>query len=343
VAAGRRSNSRGASFAVEGVAALLSKEDVLQSHIPAIDPHQHPGMTWVPGGSFFMGSNDFYPEERPVRRVQVEGFWLDVSPVTMLEFQRFVQATGYVTVAERPLDPTLYPDADPDLLVPGSLVFQRARGPVDLRDYRNWWAYVPGASWRAPEGPGSATDGREQHPVTHVAYEDALAYAAWAGKALPSEAEWEYAARGGLDCAVFAWGNVFAPDGRMMANTWQGQFPWQNLALDGFESTSPVGSFPPNGYGLYDMTGNVWEWTLDRFVEEPIVAGACPSCAPVALGPELIERRVIKGGSHLCAPNYCLRYRPAARQAEAVDTSTCHLGFRCIIRGDEREGASPRG
>jgi sulfatase modifying factor 1 len=314
----------------------------LQSHIPAIDPRPHPGMAWVPGGSFFMGSNDFYPEERPVRRVQVEGFWLDVSPVMVLEFQRFVQATGYVTVAEQPLDPTLYPDADPDLLVPGSLVFQRARGPVDLRDYRNWWAYVPGASWRTPGGPGSTTDGREQHPVTHVAYEDALAYAAWAGKALPSEAEWEYAARGGLDRAVFAWGNVFAPDSKMMANTWQGQFPWQNLALDGFESTSPVGSFPPNGYGLYDMTGNVWEWTSDRFIEEPIVAGACPSCAPAALAPEVIERRVIKGGSHLCAPNYCLRYRPAARQAEAVDTSTCHLGFRCIIRDGDREGPSRR-
>ena len=213
---------------------------------------------------------------------------------------------------------------------PGSLVFRRSRGPVDLRDVRNWWSYVPGAMWARPEGPVSDTYTRGRHPVTQVAYEDAQAYAAWAGKTLATEREWEYAARGGLDGAVFAWGDEYAPGGRPMANTWQGEFPWQNLLSDGYEGTSPAGAFPPNGYGLFDMTGNVWEWTCD----EPVANGATgrPCCAPSEPGSE-IPRRVIKGGSHLCAPNYCLRYRPAARQFEAVDTSTGHIGFRCVIRG----------
>jgi formylglycine-generating enzyme len=286
-------------------------------------------MAWVPGGEFAMGSEDFYPEEGPVRRAAVEGFWIDERPVTVAEFRRFVKATGYETVAERPLDPADYPDADPDALVPGALVFRPTRGPVDLRDFRNWWAYVPGTTWQRPEGPASDTYTRGRHPVTQVAYEDAQAYAAWAGKALPTEAEWEYAARGGLEGAVFAWGDEFAPDGRMMANTWQGEFPWQNLLSDGYAGTSPVGSFPANGYGLFDMTGNVWEWTC----EEPRANGEAqrPCCAPTEAG-EHIPRRVIKGGSHLCAPSYCLRYRPAARQFEAVDTSTGHLGFRCVLR-----------
>jgi formylglycine-generating enzyme required for sulfatase activity len=303
-------------------------------------------MVWVPGGTFLMGSNDFYPEERPARHVAVDGFWMDRYPVTVAEFRRFVKATGYVTVAERPLDPADYPGAKPDLLVPGSLVFQKARGPVDLSDYHNWWAYMPGASWKQPEGPGSNLTGRNKHPVTHVAYEDAETYARWAGKELPTEAEWEFAARGGLEGAVFAWGNEFAPNGQMMANTWQGQFPWQNLGLDGYEGTSPVGSFPPNGYGLYDMGGNVWQWTCDFFTIHQPDAVAHPCCAPhnprvaqpeqgtFAIGQPGadIPRRVMKGGSHLCAPNYCLRYRPAARQAEMVDTSTAHIGFRCIVR-----------
>jgi sulfatase modifying factor 1 len=294
-------------------------------------PPPHKDMTWVPGGTFRMGSEDFYPEERPVHRVAVDGFWMDTHPVTNAEFRRFVKATGHVTVAERPPDPDDYPDADRALLVPGSLVFQKTRGPVDLRDWRNWWAWVPGACWRHPEGPGSTLHGRDRHPVVQVAYADAQAYAAWAGKALPTEGEWELAARGGLEGAVFTWGDEFAPKGRMMANTWQGEFPWQNLRIDRYDGTSPVGAFPPNGYGLYDMTGNTWEWTTDYFAVQGVAAEhAC--CAPGAQPGEHVPRRVIKGGSHLCAPNYCLRYRPAARQAEAVDTSTGHIGFRCVVR-----------
>ena len=286
-------------------------------------------MAWVPGGEFLMGSEDFYPDERPVHRVAVEGFWIDERPVTVGQFRRFVKDTGYVTLAERPLDPGLYPDADPELLVPGALVFRPTRGPVDLSDVHNWWSYTPGASWSRPEGPGSDTYTRGRHPVTQVAYEDAEAYAAWAGKALPTEAEWEYAARGGLEGKAFAWGDELAPEGEMLANFWQGEFPWQNQMLDGYAGTSPVGAFPANGYGLSDMTGNVWEWTCDPFTASHEAASSC--CGP-ASRDEAIPRMIIKGGSHLCAPNYCLRFRPAARQGEAVDTSTGHIGFRCVSR-----------
>ncbi len=288
-------------------------------------------MASLPGGTFLMGSDEFYPEEQPVREVTVEAFAIDRHPVTVAVFRRFVTDTGYVTLAERPPDAALYPDADPDLLVPGSLVFQRTGGPVRLDDVRAWWAYVPGACWTAPEGPGSSTRGRHRHPVTHVAYEDALAYAHWAGKDLPTETEWEYAARGGLDRKRFAWGDEITVGGRMMANWWQGQFPWQNTLDDGYERTSPVGAFPPNGYGLYDVCGNVWEWTKDRF-EDPRQSRQC--CGPdhALSDPHGIERRAIRGGSHLCAPTYCLRFRPAARQSETVDTSTSHIGFRCVIR-----------
>ncbi|HET9005982.1 MAG TPA: SUMF1/EgtB/PvdO family nonheme iron enzyme, partial [Actinomycetes bacterium] len=256
-------------------------------------------------------------------------------PVTNAQFRRFVKATGYVTVAEQAPDPADYPDADPALLVPGGLVFQPSAGPVDLSNWRSWWAWVPGASWRSPEGPGSTLHGRDLHPVVQVCYADALAYAAWAGKALPTEAEWEYAARGGLEGKVFAWGDEFAPKGRQMANTWQGEFPWQNLLLDRYERTSPVGSFPPNGFGLVDMAGNVWEWTSDLFTPDHSDEGCCAPHNPQVTSPALAEaipRRVIKGGSHLCAPSYCLRYRPAARQGEAIDTATTHIGFRCVLR-----------
>jgi len=321
----------------------VSKTSAAAQRAPS--PGLAKNMVWVPGGSFLMGSEDFYPEERPVRRVEVDGFWMDEHLVTVAEFRAFVKATGYVTVAERPLDPAQYPDADPDLLHPGSLVFHQTRGPVDLRDVTQWWRYTPGASWRHPGGPGSTLDGLDRHPVTHVAAEDADAYAAWAGKELPAEAEWEFAARGGLEGAVFTWGDNEAPRGKVMANTWRGEFPWQNLKTGRWRGMTPVKSFPPNGFGLYDMAGNAWEWTSDYFVTHPAghtqracctprnprIISAADSLVPGQPGAH-IPRRVIKGGSHLCAPNYCLRYRPAARQGEAVDTSTAHIGFRCILR-----------
>jgi sulfatase modifying factor 1 len=318
---------------------------------PADPPGPPPArdMAWIPGGTFRMGSVDFYPEEQPVHAVSVDGFWMDDHPVTVAEFRRFVNETGHVTLAEQPPDPADYPDADADLLVPGSLVFHRTRGPVDLDDYTSWWSWVPGAQWRNPEGPGSTLDGRERHPVTHIAYEDARAYAAWAGKELPTEAEWEFAARGGLDGATYAWGDEFAPKGRQMANTWQGEFPWQNLLLDKYERTSPIKSFPPNGYGLYDVAGNVWEWTTDFYTPKhpDEVVHACCGPSGRRLNPRVVSpeasynvgapgeqfpRMVVKGGSHLCAPNYCHRYRPAARSPQTIETSMGHLGFRCIVR-----------
>lgn len=302
-------------------------------------------MVRIPGGTFLMGSDNFYPEESPVHRVAVDGFWMDEQQVTNAEFRRFAQETGYVTLAERPPNPSDYPGIDPTLLVPGSLVFQRPSRRVSLNDYRLWWAYLPGACWKHPEGPTSTLNGRERHPVVHIAYADAEAYAAWAGKQLPTEAEWEFAARGGLDGAAFVWGDEFAPKGRMMANTWQGEFPWQNLATDGYEGTSPVRTFPPNGYGLYDMAGNVWEWTSDFFTPRhpnEVIKSCCIPRNPRVEAAEQslvgnlpgidIPRKVLKGGSHLCAPNYCLRYRPAARQGEMVDSAASHIGFRCIVR-----------
>jgi formylglycine-generating enzyme required for sulfatase activity len=310
--------------------------------VAATSPNLHKNMVHVPGGTFRMGSEEFYPEERPVHTVSVDAFWIDEHLVTVADYRRFVKATGYLTYAERPLDPAMYPGADPDLLVPGSLVFRQTRGRVPLDDYRQWWSFVPGASWRHPEGPASTIVGRDRHPVTQVNYEDAGAYAAWIGKTLPTEAEWELAARGGLDGKRFTWGDEETPRGKRMANTWQGEFPWQNTLEDGFLGTSPVKSFPPNGYGLFDMAGNVWEWTADFYVDRHPDEVAHPCCAPH--NPRVdqpvgdpgdgttIPRRVTKGGSHLCAPSYCLRYRPAARQGEAVDTGTTHIGFRCVVR-----------
>lgn len=303
-------------------------------------------MTSIPGGTFWMGSDDFYPEERPAHRVTVGAFRMDTHPVTVAEFRRFVADTGYVTTAEVAPDPAEYPDADPSLLVPGSLVFTPPPGPVPLDDYTRWWSFVPGADWRHPEGPGSTVGGRERHPVTHVSWFDARAYAAWAGKDLPTEAEWEFAARGGLDRKTFVWGDEHEPKGRPGGNVWQGRFPWENLETDGFSGTSPVGHFRPNGYGLHDMAGNVWEWTADHFTANHAASGrnvapASPCCIPTdprvdrALEHdprEAYPRRVIKGGSHLCAPNYCFRYRPAARQGDTEETSTCHIGFRCVLR-----------
>lgn len=305
----------------------------------------YPDMVWIPGGTFRMGSDQHYPEEAPAHPVTVDGFWMDRHTVTNNQFREFVEATGHVTLAERAPNAADYPGAKPELLVPASVVFQKPLQRVDLRNHYNWWTYVPGASWRHPQGPGSSLKGLGRHPVVHVAWEDVEAYARWVGKELPTEAEWEFAARGGLDGAEYVWGDEFAPGGKQMANTWQGEFPLQNLRLDGYEWTAPVGAFPSNGYGLFDMAGNVWEWTADYYTPRHPDAADKPCCAPhnprvtawdQSYDPAMpnipIPRRVMKGGSFLCAPNYCLRYRPAARMGQAVDTSTCHLGFRCIAR-----------
>ena len=301
------------------------------------------GMAWIPGGTYRMGSEEFYPEEAPTREVAVDGFWMDETPVTNAEFAAFVEESGYTTFPERDPDPDDYPGADPADLVAGSAVFAQPDRQVTLQNPNRWWEYVRGADWRHPFGPDSSIDGRMDHPVVHVAYEDAEAYAEWAGKRLPTEAQWERAARGGLSGKRFVWGDEHVPDGRLMANTWQGEFPNENTTLDGYERTSPVGAFPENGFGLYDVAGNVWEWARDWFSADP-TAGASPACCtptnPRGLGeeqsvdprdPSRMPRKVLKGGSHLCAPNYCFRYRPAARYPEPIDTSTSHVGFRCVV------------
>jgi len=310
------------------------------------------GMQPVPAGRFTMGSDRHYPEERPAHPARVDGFSMDATTVTNADYARFVAATGYRTVAERPLDAALYPGADAAVLEPGALVFRMTDGPVDTRDITNWWHWTPGACWYRPEGPGSGIEGRENHPVVQVAFEDAEAYARWVGKALPTEAEWEFAARGGLEAKEFVWGDELAPEGLHRANTWQGPFPWRNFASDGFERTAPVASYSPNGYGLYDMAGNVWQWTADWFAARHAADPAKPCCAPQnPRGPAMdgsfdpgqpairIPRKVLKGGSFLCAPSYCRRYRPAARHAQMVDTGMSHIGFRCVLR----DPAIPRG
>jgi formylglycine-generating enzyme required for sulfatase activity len=322
---------------------MASENEKIEAAQPGDPPH--PGMIWIPGGTFRMGSENFYPEERPVHQVAVDGFWMDKYQVTNIQYAHFVDETGYVTVAEQPPDPEDFPGAPPENLVPGSLVFHKTKGPVDLRYYDQWWDWTPGAYWREPQGPGSDIEHRKLHPAVHLAYEDVVAYCEWAGKTLPAEAEWEYAARGGLDGKNFTWGDEDFPNGKAMANSWQGEFPWQNFTKDGFERTSPVGSFPGNGYGLRDMAGNVWEWTEDWWTSAhpDEVEHAC--CVPQnprrgqrkdSLDPAQpdfkIPRKVLKGGSHLCAPNYCLRYRPAARHAQMIDSGTTHIGFRCIVR-----------
>ena len=287
-------------------------------------------MVRLPGGAFRMGSDRHYPEEAPARQAVVAGFAMDRTPVTNAAFAAFVAATGYVTVAELAPDPADYAAADPVALAPGSIVFRPPARRADLRFWGDWWAFVPGAQWQQPDGPGSLAD--PAHPVVHIAYADAAAFADWAGKALPSEAEWEFAGRGGLGDAEFAWGDTMAPNGVPMANTWQGAFPFENTLEDGFAGTSPVLHFPPNRFGLHDMVGNVWEWTADRRL--PAAAGVPGCCAKDdALRGSVIPHHVIKGGSHLCAPNYCRRYRPAARQFQAIDSGTSHLGFRCVRRG----------
>lgn len=295
-------------------------------------------MVRIPGGTFTMGSDVHYPEEAPAHAVQVDSFWLDAFAVTNAQFAGFVAATAHVTVAERPPDAALYPDIDPASLVAGSLVFRRPgnreRGPGD---WRSWWCYLAGASWREPEGPGSSWQAKPQAPVVHVAYDDASAYAQWAGKRLPTEAEWEFAARGGLECKVFAWGDELAPADRRMANIWLDAFPDSDVA----HGTQAVGSYPANGWGLFDMIGNVWEWTSDDFrphgAAKPRACG-CGAAVPDARTHLKVDARthlkVLKGGSWLCAPGYCQRYRPAARSPQTVETSACHIGFRCAADRD---------
>jgi len=323
----------------------------------AIEPAEHPpfpGMVWIPGGEFTMGSDNHYPEEAPSHRVWVDGFWIDRFPVTNQRFARFAAETGHVTFAELPPDPSDYPGAPSHLLYPGSLVFEPARGPVDL-SRPTWWRFRRGADWKHPTGLGSSILGLEQHPVVHVTYADALAFAAHAGMMLPTEAEWEYAARGGLDEAEFAWGDELMPRGQSMANYWQGSFPHQNTVQDGYDRTSPVGAFPSNGYGVSDMIGNVWEWTIDWFRprHEATQKNCCIPHNPRSACPDgsydtrpqsnRIPRKVLKGGSHLCAPNHCRRYRPAARHPQPIDTSSCHVGFRCIVRPEPLELARADG
>jgi len=298
-------------------------------------------MVSVPAGTLSMGSNDHYSEEAPVHSVAVAGFTIDRFQVTNRDFATFVATTGYVTVAERPLDPTDFPGAPPENLVPGSMVFTMTAGPVDLRHLSQWWTWTPGASWRWPEGPRSSVDGRADHPVVHVAVEDAEAFATWAGKALPTEAEWEWAARGGLERAAFVWGEEPEQPGERLANFWHGDFPWR--PDDAYGTTAPVGSFPANGYGLHDMAGNVWEWTADWW-SSPDPNGGRSCCTSERPQPTIegsydpaqpqfrVPRKVVKGGSYLCADSYCQRYRPAARRPQMVDTGMSHIGFRCITR-----------
>jgi formylglycine-generating enzyme required for sulfatase activity len=306
----------------------------------------------LPGGDFRMGSTAFYPEETPVHTATVAGFNVERHPVTNAQYAHFVEQTGYVTVAERPLDPAVYPGASADDLVPGALVFRPTQEPVDLRDWRQWWDWAPDASWRQPFGPGSTIDDRLDHPVVQISYVDAAAYARWAGRRLPTEAEWEYAAQGG-ESTTYAWGEEVTPDGEPMANTWQGLFPYRNDGARGWVGTSPVGVFPPNGFGLVDMIGNVWEWTSTRYTmhhrragakrpgDEDRRAGAKGCCTPSGgqarsdrgigmVEPDPSVNQTLKGGSHLCAPEYCHRYRPAARSSQSQDSATTHIGFRCV-------------
>jgi len=301
------------------------------------------GLVEIPAGEFRMGSDEHYPEEAPVHRVRVDAFAIDRCQVTNGRFAAFVEATGYVTVAERPLDPAEFPGAPVENLQPGSLVFTMTPGPVDLRHLNQWWTWTPGASWLHPEGARSTLEGRADHPVVHVAFEDADAYATWADLSLPTEAEWELAARGGLEGATYVWGDEPESPGERLANYWHGDFPWR--AEPGSGSTTPVGSYPANAYGLFDMAGNVWEWTGDWYTSQHAEDASKPCCVPTnprggseaaSLDPAQsqfrIPRRVIKGGSFLCADSYCMRYRPAARRPQMVDTGMSHIGFRCVRR-----------
>lgn len=290
----------------------------------------------LPGGSFQMGSTDFYPDEAPVHTATVAAFAVERHPVTNAQFAAFVNDTGYVTVAERPLDPALYPGVAQADLLPGALIFRPTAGPVNLSDWRQWWDWAPGATWRAPFGAGSDIAGKDDHPVVQVAYPDAGAYAAWAGRRLPTEAEFEYAAGAGAT-TTYAWGEEPTVAGELMANTWQGRFPYRNDGAQGvgterWVGTSPVGTFPPNAFGLLDMIGNVWEWTTTKYSERGHAMDTpTTSCCPSSAEPDPTPIQTLKGGSHLCAPEYCHRFRPPARSPQSQDTSTTHIGFRCVM------------
>jgi sulfatase modifying factor 1 len=328
------------------------------------DPGPPPGMVLIPGGTFTMGSDEAYAfaNEKPAHRVEVAPFYLDVAPVTNAEFARFVEETGYTTVAEQPVDwekmklqvPQGTPKPPDEVLQPGALVFRPTDGPVNLRNLGNWWHWTHGASWRHPDGPGSSIDGRGDHPVVQIAFEDAQAYARWAGKRLPTEAEWEFAARGGRESRRYAWGDEERPHGKIMANRWDGDFPYHNTEEDGFAGTSPVGTFPANGYGLHDMGGNVWNWCSDLYRADTFAARASEEkvcCNPQGPdttaderplpgdpSPPLVPgavRRVVKGGSFLCHPDYCESYRPSARRGSDPGTATSDSGFRCAVDAPE--------
>ncbi len=319
---------------------MLSEPEPRQTAAPATARTPPPGpapegMAWIPGGEFWMGSNEeHYQDARPVHLVRVSGFWMDKTEVTNRQFEKFVGATGYVTVAERKPKAEDFPGAPPEMLVPGSLAFTPPKEEVALDNHTSWWRYLPGAQWRHPEGPGSDTRGREDHPVVHVAWEDAVAYARWAGKRLPTEAEWELAARGGLDRKKYVWGDDLAPGGKWLTNVWQGRFPAENSRADGFHRTAPAGAFAANGFGLSEMAGNVWEWCADWY--RPDYYAQSPAQDPK--GPDSsfdpnepqTPKRVMRGGSFLCSDAYCVRYVPGARGKGAPDTGLSHLGFRCV-------------
>jgi formylglycine-generating enzyme len=312
--------------------------------VPSVNPAKPPGpaphgMVWIPGGTFWMGGNDRSTTDAdPAHLVQVDGFWMDRTEVTNRQYAEFVKATGYVTIAERKPDPKDFPGVDLDKLVPGSAVFTPPKGPVSLDDHLAWWTYVSGAEWKHPEGPGSSIEGRDDFPVVHISYDDAVAYAKWAGKRLPTEAEWEFAARGGLDRKKYVWGDEPQPEGKPRLNHWQGQFPSENLGVDGFARLAPVGSFPPNAFGLLDMAGNVWEWCSDWYRPGYEVEDGGKGVATNPRGPGSsddpmepgVPKRVQRGGSFLCSDLYCTRYLPGARGKGAVDSGASHVGFRCV-------------
>jgi len=325
---------------------------VLFGYAPALfkkSPAAPSGMVWVPGGEFTMGTDSDlgWPDEKPAHRVRVDGFWMDATDVTNAEFRKFVEATGYVTTAEKPPDadeilrqmPPGTPRPTKGKLVPASLVFMPTKGPVSLNDYSQWWKWTPGADWRHPEGPGSDIKGKDDHPVVHVSWDDAVAYATWAGKRLPTEAEWEFAARGGLENQPYVWGADKPTDTHVHANIWQGEFPYKNSAADGFVRTSPVKTFPPNGYGLYDMSGNVWQWCSDWYQADLYRHRVGKDVIVNPPGPEksfdprqpYTPLRAQKGGSFLCNDSYCTRYRPSARHGCTPDTGMSHMGFRCVL------------